>query len=181
MSNDDARTFRRAMQDVKRLPAAPSAPAAPKPRARASYSRQSQAAPPWEDVRRPYDSRAPEGGDVVAYRRPGVREDALRRLRRGQVPIEAEIDLHGLTRPAARDALSRFLGLALARRLHCVRVIHGKGLRSGHGGPVLKHSVIDWLSHFEQVLAFASARPAEGGSGALQVLLKVDGGMRSRS
>jgi DNA-nicking Smr family endonuclease len=102
-----------------------------------------------------------------------VREETLRRLRRGQVAVEGEIDLHGLTRHATHDALRTFLGLALAQRLRCVRVIHGKGLRSGPGGPVLKHAVSDWLARIDSVAAFATAQPADGGTGALYVLLKT--------
>ena len=164
------------MRGVKPLPASHARPAAPQPGIATRSVRRAQPAQLWEDDQRSREMHAAPGGDAVAFRRPAVREEALRRLRRGQFPIEAECDLHGLTRPAAHDALRAFLGLALAHRLHCVRVIHGKGLRSGPGGPILKHSVIDWLSRLECVLAFTSARPADGGSGALYVLLKVDAG-----
>ena len=100
-----------------------------------------------------------------------LRDDAWRRLRRGQIAIEAEIDLHGLTRHAAHDALREFLRDCVRRDLRCVRVIHGKGLRSGPGGPVLKHVAEHWLQHVENVLAYVAARPADGGGGAVYVLL----------
>jgi DNA-nicking Smr family endonuclease len=127
--------------------------------------------PSSEAPRPSLDATGADGGDGVAYRRPGVRDDVWRRLRRGEVPIEAEIDLHGLARHAAHESLRVFLGVALAQGLRCVRVIHGKGLRSGAGGPVLRHSVADWLSRVENVLAFTTARAADGGTGALYVLL----------
>lgn len=180
MSNEDAKAFRRAMAGVKPLPAVqpPSGPA--KPRAIARFSRAGPVAPLWEEPRRPFDASSPEGDGLVAFKRPGVRDQDLRRLRRGQVPVEGEIDLHGLSRHATHEALRVFLGMALERRLRCVRVIHGKGLRSGAGGPVLKHVVPEWLSRIEHVSAFASARPADGGTGALYVLLRLPAGAESR-
>ncbi len=173
MTDEDVNAFRKAMAGVKRLATATTQPAAPKPRAVARFSRSSHPEPLWEGQRPPLDPRLHGVSDVIAFRRPGVREETLRRLRRGQVAVEGEIDLHGLTRHATHDALRTFLGLALAQRLRCVRVIHGKGLRSGPGGPVLKHAVSDWLARIDSVAAFATAQPADGGTGALYVLLKT--------
>ena len=111
--------------------------------------------------------RAPVVPSPVACAR-----SVLRKLKRGQFAIEAEIDLHGLGRHAAHDALAPVPATtACCRGLRCVRVIHGKGLRSGPGGPVLKHVVNHWLRKFENVAAFASARPVDGGTGAVYVLL----------
>jgi len=95
----------------------------------------------------------------------------MTRLRRGEFAVGDEIDLHGLGADAARDALREFLAEALRRRLGCVRVIHGKGLRSGPGGPVLKHAVNVWLRKVDAVLAFTSAPRRDGGTGAVYVLL----------
>jgi len=173
MTDDDAQAFRKAMAGVKPLAAEAPPPATPKPRAIARFSRAGSHAVLSEGPRLPRDARLQETDDVIAFRRPGVRDDALRRLRRGQIPVEGEIDLHGLSRHATHEALRTFIGLALAQRLQCVRVIHGKGLRSGPGGPVLKHVVSDWLGRIESVAAFATALPADGGTGALYVLLKV--------
>jgi len=111
--------------------------------------------------------------DELAFRRTYVRDEVMRKLKRGQFPVEAEIDLHGLRQHAAQEALRQFLNDCLHRGLHCVRVIHGKGLRSGPGGPVLKLIVHHWLRKVENVAAFAAARPADGGSGAVYVLLAV--------
>ena len=120
----------------------------------------------------PDDPAALDTGEHVSFRRPNVREDVLRKLKRGQFAVEAEIDLHGLGRHVAHVALRQFLNDCVLRGMRCVRVIHGKGLRSGPGGPVLKHVVNHWLRRFENVVAFASARPVDGGTGAVYVLLK---------
>ena len=109
--------------------------------------------------------------EPLAHRRPGVPESVLRGLRRGDYPIEAEIDLHGMTLMQAKRALHGFLSSALARHLGCVRIIHGKGLRSGSDGPVLKSTVNGVLRKTPAVLAYVSARPADGGTGAVYALL----------
>ncbi|MGH8141206.1 MAG: Smr/MutS family protein, partial [Steroidobacteraceae bacterium] len=110
-------------------------------------------------------------GDELLFRRVGVPESVLRRLRRGHYRVDSEIDLHGLTVAEAMAQLSAFLREARARDLRCIRIIHGKGLRSGTRGPVLKNSVNALLQRADPVLAFASARPAAGGTGATLVLL----------
>ncbi len=116
-------------------------------------------------------------GDVVSddgmlYRRAGVRDKTFRKLKRGQLSIQDELDLHGLTSAEAYDALKEFMHFCVAHRLQCVRIIHGKGYRSGHRGPVLKRQVGIWLRRFDEVLAFCPARPADGGDGAVYLLLK---------
>ena len=105
------------------------------------------------------------------YVRRGMPGDVLAKLRRGHWAVQSELDLHRMTTTQAHDALADFLDDARARGLRCVRVIHGKGLRSGPGGPVLKHVVDHWLRKFENVVAYASARPVDGGTGAVYVLL----------
>lgn len=112
-----------------------------------------------------------ETEDELTFRRTYVREEIMRKLQRGKFAVEAEIDLHGLRRHAAHAALRQFLHDCVHRRLQCVRIIHGKGLRSGPGGPVLKLVVHHWLRKVDNVAAFAAARPADGGSGAVYVLL----------
>ena len=119
------------------------------------------------------DPALPAADEELTFRRTQVRDAVMRRLRRGQIPVEAEIDLHGLRQHAAQEALRQFLNDCLHRRLRCVRVIHGKGLRSGPGGPVLELVVHHWLRKVENVAAFAAARPVDGGSGAVYVLLTV--------
>ena len=110
-------------------------------------------------------------GESLSHRRPGVPDSVVRRLRRGQFDIDGELDLHGLTVAQAKNALSRFLAGALGRGARCVRIIHGKGLRSGDRGPVLKAFVASALRQTSSVVAFVSARPADGGTGVTLVLL----------
>ncbi|MEJ7928361.1 Smr/MutS family protein [Ramlibacter sp. AN1015] len=113
-----------------------------------------------------------EVDDALSFRRPGVGLDVTRKLRRGAWSIQREIDLHGLRREAAREALSEFIREAHRTGLRCVRVVHGKGLGSPGRMPVLKGKVHSWLVQKHEVLAFVQARGDEGGAGALVVLLK---------
>ncbi|MBL0422202.1 Smr/MutS family protein [Ramlibacter sp. AW1] len=113
-----------------------------------------------------------EVDDTLSFRRPGVGPDVTRKLRRGDWSIQREIDLHGLRREAAREALSGFIREAHRHGLRCVRVVHGKGLGSPGKAPVLKGKVHSWLVQKQEVMAFVQARPAEGGAGALVVLLR---------
>lgn len=109
----------------------------------------------------------------LSYARSGIGSDVLRRLRRGEWVIQAQLDLHGMRREEAREALAEFLRNAVKRGMRCVRVIHGKGLGSVNKEPVLKSKVRSWLVQKEEVIAFCQARAADGGSGALVVLLKA--------
>lgn len=108
----------------------------------------------------------------TSYVRPGLSRQTLRRLRRGDWHIQAELDLHGLTKVEAKHELAEFLHECKRRGGRCVRIIHGKGLRSPNREPVLKHHVRHWLTQRDEVLAFVSARPVDGGDGAVVVLLK---------
>jgi len=113
--------------------------------------------------------------DALSYRRPGVGLDVTRKLRTGTWSIQREIDLHGLRREEAREALAAFVRDAHRQGIRCVRVVHGKGLGSPGKTPVLKGKVQSWLVQKNEVLAFVQARAAEGGAGALVVLLKPVG------
>ncbi len=108
----------------------------------------------------------------LSFRRPGIGPDVLRRLRRGEWVIQDHLDLHGARVDEARELLAGFLREAIKRGLRCVRVVHGKGLGSKDRQPVLKGKTRVWLAQREEVIAFCQARPAEGGSGALVVLLR---------
>jgi len=109
----------------------------------------------------------------LSYRRPGLGPDVVRRLRRGEWTIQAELDLHGLRTDEARTQLAVFIREAHKQGLRCVRVVHGKGLGSPGKTPVLKGRVLSWLVQKSEVLAFVQARPADGGAGALIVLLRA--------
>jgi DNA-nicking Smr family endonuclease len=112
-----------------------------------------------------------ETGEEPSYLRAGLGRDVLRKLRRGHWVVQDAIDLHGLNREEARSALAEFFGSCVRRGLRCVRVIHGKGLRSPGREPVLKGKVQLWLLKRDEVLAFCEAPKNQGGSGALVVLL----------
>lgn len=107
----------------------------------------------------------------LSFRRPGIGVDVTRKLRRGDWSIQRQIDLHGLRRDEAREKLSFFIREAFKQGIRCVRVVHGKGLGSPGKAPVLKSRVHSWLVQKNEVLAFVQAKPADGGGGALVVLL----------
>ena len=113
--------------------------------------------------------------EALSFRRPGLGPDVTRKLREGHWSIQKHIDLHGLRTDEAREALGRFVREAHQLGLRCVRVVHGKGLGSPGRTPVRKLRVQRWLVQKKEVLAFVQARPAEGGAGALVVLLKPVG------
>ncbi len=113
-----------------------------------------------------------EHDEALSFRRPGIAQDTLARLRRGQWVAQARLDLHGMRREEARDAVAHFLPQAVRDGLRCVRIIHGKGLGSINRKPVLKDKVLRWLVQREEVIAFCQAPPHAGGAGALLVLLR---------
>jgi DNA-nicking Smr family endonuclease len=110
--------------------------------------------------------------DGLSFHRPGIGADVVARLRRGFWAIQAELDLHGLRREEAREAMAAFLREAALRGWRCVRVVHGKGHGSPGKQPVLKAKVQRWLGQNAAVLAFTQASAPQGGAGALVVLLR---------
>jgi DNA-nicking Smr family endonuclease len=112
-----------------------------------------------------------EVDENLSFRRPGIGTDVTRKLRRGDWSIQRQLDLHGLRRDDARETLSIFIREAHQHGIRCVRVVHGKGLGSPGKAPVLKSRVHSWLVQKNEVLAFVQAKPADGGAGALVVLL----------
>lgn len=185
MDEEDRALFQHAMRGVRRLavPAPPGKPRRPPPRAR--FSRAERQAVLQESL----GHRSPlapveESGDALLFRRPHLSPAVFRRLRAAHFRVDGEIDLHGLTAAMVEPVLREFLAEALRQGARVVRIIHGKGLRSGHRGPVLKLVASHYLSRLDAVLAFASAREVDGGSGAILVLLDAPGrgaGSRSRT
>ena len=114
-----------------------------------------------------------ETGEELVYARPGMPAHTLRKLRRGHWAVQEELDLHGYTSAEARTAVVEFLAHCKREQLRCVRIIHGKGLGSPNREPVLKRKVASWLMQRDEILAFCQARRAEGGGGAVVVLLKA--------
>jgi DNA-nicking Smr family endonuclease len=175
VDSTDAAEFRTAMRDVKPLAVHATRHTAPKLAHRTRI-------------------RAPQPGDAddlnelmpliagaadedpaatLTFQRGGVRDQVMRRLRRGLIPSEDELDLHGMTQTEARDQLADFIAHSRNTGMRCVRVVHGKGYRSGARGPVLKTAVNLWLRRHLDVMAFTSAKLIDGGTGAVYVLLRA--------
>ena len=169
----DADLFRKAVADATplaqdRIP--PQAPRpAPLPRQREADERSALA----ESMAGELLDLQLEGGDQAAWGRPGLSPKVLRDLRRGRWVVQDHLDLHGMRREEARHHIALFIAECLARERRCIRIVHGKGLGSPGGEPVLKKLVLGWLTQKKEVLAFCQARAAEGGSGAVIVLLRA--------
>lgn len=112
-----------------------------------------------------------DAGDESSHRKQGIQLRTLKKLKRGRYTLGDELDLHNMTTPVAREALLEFIAKAQEHSHESVRVIHGKGLRSGNG-PRLKLMTRQLLREHPQVLAYASCKPADGGEGAVDILLK---------
>jgi len=165
--------FRQALQGVE-----------PLPRSRRAVLRRARPAPFPRQTR--LDERAAlaeslgpvslddalDSGEELSFIRNGYSRDVLRKLRRGHWVVEDHLDLHGMNRLAAAVSVNEFLRRSMARRLRCVRIVHGKGLGSHNREPVLKGMLRKWLPLREEVLAFSQAPTSHGGSGAMLLLLR---------
>jgi DNA-nicking Smr family endonuclease len=171
---DEIGLFREAIRGVKPLSHAIRVATEPrKPRPRARFSRADRMLVLEETLHGSVDEPELTAADPTLFARPGVSETTLRKLRRGQYRVQAELDLHGLSLSEAKVQLREFLTASLQRNVRCLRIVHGKGLRSGPRGPVLRQLVNTALRRTRQVLAFASARQVDGGTGAVYVLLDL--------
>ena len=171
ITDEDRELFRRAARDVRRIEDDRAPPArierALRTRSRAHgepSSSRGLAESEWMSDVGP--------GDVLSFARGGVRRREIERLRRGRFRIEADLDLHGRIVADAVEALDRFLADSRRRGRRCVRIVHGKGFGSRSGLPIMKAHVDRWLRTRSDVLAFCSATPPDGGTGALYVLLR---------
>lgn len=169
---DDAKLFREHVRDARPVTQDRVAPHRARRRPIAEQSRRDAAAVMQSLLSDDYDSADVETGEELFYVRPGLQHAVIRKLRRGHYAIEAELDLHGYVVPQAREALDKFLRNARALGKRCVRVVHGKGKSSEGKMPVLKGKVNVWLRQKNEVMAFCSAIPRDGGTGAVYVLLR---------
>lgn len=168
-AEDDAALFREAIGPVRKLKAHEPVPARPRPRPRARMAELDEI-DAREAFRRGQDLPSLAAADPLAYRRDVLPRSAWQRLRKGEIAAQEELDLHGVDARTAEALLRAFIGDAHRHGLGCVRVIHGKGLH-GDGAPVLKNLVDRLLRHRGDVLGFHSAPAAQGGTGAVLVLL----------
>jgi len=110
--------------------------------------------------------------ETLSFRRSGIQERLLSRLRSGGLKLDAELDLHGMTIPIAHQALLDFIRDCIIYNIRGARIIHGKGWSSKHHKPILKSKLNIWLREMDDILAFCSARIEDGGTGALYILLR---------
>lgn len=173
--DDDAALFRAAIGPVRTHRADAPPPPRPKPRARARMAERDDD-DARSEFRRLLDGTSQEigllAGDTLRYRRDEVSPQVLKRLARGEYAAQDELDLHHATVPLAEATLRRFLAEARDQGIACVRIIHGKGFHAD-GTPVLKNLVDRLLRQRADVLAYHSAPAAQGGTGAVLVLLRT--------
>lgn len=172
---DDAQLLRTALAGVQPLAAANRATLIrPKPHPVAAQRQRDE-----QEVLRDSLSDHPawdlglETGEELLFRRDGLSQQHVRKLRRGHWKIQDHLDLHGLTAAEARPLTAAFLANAIRNGMRCVRIVHGKGLRSPNKEPVLKKKLAGWLAQRDEVLAYCQAPQAEGGGGAVLVLLRA--------
>ena len=173
MTDDDDDLFRRAMSGAKPLqPSERVAEKKDKPAPKARFSRADEKEALRESMLDDIDSMESDNAGSMRFSRPSVGRRTMRKLARGRFSVQAEIDLHGMTVAEAKPRLADFIDYSANSGHLCVRVVHGKGLGSGHSGPVLKNAVNRWLRQWDSVLAFVSTRQVDGGTGAVYVLLE---------
>jgi DNA-nicking Smr family endonuclease len=168
----DSRLFREAIGEVRQLDPVAPPPTTPKPAPHPHMLEADEAAVPGELLDMAFDPALLEVGEELGYLRDGYPPKLLRQLKRGQFSVQDDLDLHQMNAAAAQASIVAFLAEAKQHGLRCVRIVHGKGLRSKAAGPVLKGLTDRMLRRRDDVVAFASARPALGGTGAVIVLLK---------
>ncbi len=171
-SQADRDLFRDAVGPVRQIKSPERSPGRNPPPPRA-HMRQRDEAAVLDELLADFDPSTMETGAELGWTRTNAPRTLLKKLRRGQYSIQDELDLHQMTARTAREVLQEFLAECVAEEHSCVRIIHGKGLRSGPKGPVLKALTDHLLRRHKAVVAFASAPPAEGGTGAVIVLLQT--------
>lgn len=172
VTDDDSRLFREAIGEVRAFDPVPAAPSQIKPAPHPHKFDADEAAVPSELLEMSFDPAWMEVGEELSFLQDGYPPKLLRQLKRGQYSIQDDIDLHQMNAAAAQASIVLFLAEARRAGIRCVRIIHGKGLRSRSAGPVLKGLTDRMLRRRDDVIAFASARPSMGGTGAVVVLLK---------
>lgn len=175
INQEDEFSFRDAVADVRPLKSEQRiAPVKKRPSPHPRTKEENVLRPEAEQISDPINLSDVEISDELFFARSGIQHKQQKKLRRGEFPIEDELDLHGYTAAEAKTAIIEFFELCKKHKLRCIRIIHGKGYRSETKIPVLKTYVAHWLPQHKDVMAFSSARPYDGGTGALYVLLKLE-------
>ena len=172
ISEDDSQLFRDSIGEVRKVHYDRHDPPRKSRKPRPEQTEKDEKAAMQELTSHHCDPADIETGEELIYLHQGMRPSVLRRLRRGQYSIQDEFDLHGLNVETARKVIHEFLAHAQKRDYGCVKIIHGKGLRSKNGGPKLKAMTDHVLRRHPAVMAFASAKAIQGGTGAVLVLLR---------
>ncbi len=177
ISPEDTELFQKAVEGAKPIKQGKHHPARKKTeykhatrRAAAEYDTSRFTTRTYSDTITPTDWLSAD--DTLYFARTGLQHKLVQRLRRGQVPVEAHIDLHRKTIEEAMKAVAHFLDRCTQEHVRWACIVHGKGHYSSSGKPVLKTFLNQWLREQSEVLAFHSAKPKDGGTGALYVLLK---------
>tara|TARA_B110000008_G_scaffold39911_2_gene36793 strand:+ start:1687 stop:2250 length:564 start_codon:yes stop_codon:yes gene_type:complete len=171
ITDEESKLFRDAIGDAKPIPKVKNVPYRKKIIAQAKFTRKDDQDVLTESMAA--DINLQEENDInnLKFHRSNITKKLMKKLSRGTYSIQAEIDLHGMTADETSKYLKSFIAASVKDNLTCVKVIHGKGLGSGPGGPILKKHVSHLLRKWDQVLAFTSARQVDGGTGAVYVLL----------
>jgi len=171
ISDQESRIFRESVGRVRPVDDDRHSGGAEPPAPLARQLRKDEAAVMDELLSHEFDPADLEIGEEMHYLRSGVRPRVLPRLRRGQYSVQDEIDLHHMNQTLAHQVVMEFIDHAQRRNFGCVKIIHGKGMKSGPQGPKIKVLVNRLLRRHKAVMAFASARSNDGGTGAVYVLL----------
>ncbi len=170
--SDPSIEFAKAMQEVQPISHNQAPLDMPKPSARANFTRKDEQQVLHEAIESDIEEAELASGDVIFFTREGVQKRVLRNLSRGHYKVQRVCDLHGETLASAKNLLLAFMHECERDKIRCVKIIHGKGKRSGHKGPVIKPKLNRWLRLWDSVIAFHSARINDGGTGAVYVLLR---------
>lgn len=174
VAESDEDVFSEAMADVREIPEFREIPCKVPPRRKSRSVRMDQNREALERIVKGRERiRLSDTGEYIEWSSPLIRRDITKKLHEGGFAVQDSIDLHGMTLVEAEEALKSFFAEAVRRRSFCVKVIHGRGLRSPNG-PVLKEALKTWLqrSYRKRVIAYATAKDRDGGLGATYVLLK---------
>jgi DNA-nicking Smr family endonuclease len=171
-TTDDIDLFRRSIGTIRKLRSDKVYPVAKRPPPRPRAATPGEQSYPLAAFPEEFHGREISAGESLFFARTGLQQRLLQRLRRGQLQCEAELDLHGLTIAETQHEVTRFLSWCGERGIRTVRIIHGKGYGSRERAPVLKSRLNHWLREQQEVLAFCSSRPDQGGTGAVNVLLR---------